>query len=238
MDSSRSDSLFRWRARFADILSRVKIVVAIDGPAASGKSSVAREVSSRLGYSYVDSGAFYRAVTWWILRNKADPFSEREIADLVNRSQLKSGFENGEAFLCIDGADATPYLRDDDVNRSVSPVSLVPAVRANLTQHFRDLADQEDIVIEGRDIGSVVFPGTPFKFYIDAAQKVRQQRRIAEGQEDEVAARDRVDSSRPNAPLMVARGALVIDTTHLAVNRVADEIIRHLQVKGLAVPER
>jgi cytidylate kinase len=93
-------------------------------------------------------------------------------------------------------------------------------------------------VIEGRDIGSVVFPGTPFKFYIDAAQKVRQQRRIAEGQEDEVAARDRVDSSRPNAPLMVARGALVIDTTHLAVNRVADEIIRHLQVKGLAVPER
>jgi CMP/dCMP kinase len=216
----------------------VKAVVAIDGPAASGKSSVARKVSSRLGYAYVDSGAFYRAIAWWALRNKTDPFSEREITDLIGRAHLTSGFTNGVAFLSIDGTDAAPHLREDEVNRSVSPVSLVPAVRANLTRHFRDLANQEDIVIEGRDIGSVVFPDTPFKFYIDACQKVRQQRRIAEGQDDEVAARDRIDSSRPNAPLVVAHGALVIDTTHLGVSRVADEIIRHLQAKGLAVPKR
>ena len=155
---------------------------------------------------------------------------------MVAGSQLESGFENDEAFLHIDGLDATPHLRDDEVNRSVSPVSLVPAVRERLTNHLRDLASQRDVVVEGRDIGSIVFPDTPFKFYIDASQKVRQRRRNAEGQEDEIALRDRIDSSRPNAPLRIARGAILIDSTHLTVDRVVDEIIRHLKAKGLSVP--
>ncbi|MGB8463986.1 MAG: (d)CMP kinase, partial [Terrimicrobiaceae bacterium] len=160
----------------------MKTVVAIDGPAASGKSSVAREISSRLGYSYVDSGAFYRAMTWWILDRNADPTSADEVTALVAESRLESGFEENDAFLRIDGVDATPHLRDHEVNRSVSPVSLVPAVRESLTSHLRDLASRRDVVVEGRDIGSIVFPDTPFKFYIDASQKVRQQRRNAEGQ--------------------------------------------------------
>jgi len=216
----------------------MKTVVAIDGPAASGKSSVAKEVSLRLGYSYVDSGAFYRAITWWILRRNADPASADQVTALVAGSQLASGFENDGAFLHIDGVDATPHLRDEEVNRSVSPVSLVPAVRERLTNHLRDLACQRDVVVEGRDIGSIVFPDTPFKFYIDASQKVRQRRRNAEGQDDEIALRDRIDSSRPNAPLTIARGALLIDSTHLTVDRVVDEIIRHLKAKGLPIPRR
>jgi cytidylate kinase len=216
----------------------MKTVVAIDGPAASGKSSVAKQVSLRLGYSYVDSGAFYRAITWWILRRNADPASADQVAAVIAGSQLASGFENDEAFLRIDGADATPYLRDDEVNRFVSPVSLVPTVRERLTNHLRDLASQRDVVVEGRDIGSIVFPGTPYKFYIDAAQKVRQRRRKAEGHDDQIALRDRIDSSRPNAPLTIPRGALVIDTTHLTVDRVVDEIIRHLKTHGLSVPRR
>jgi CMP/dCMP kinase len=216
----------------------MKTVVAIDGPAASGKSSVAKEVSLRLGYSYVDSGAFYRAMTWWVLRRNADPASADEVTALVAGSQLASGFENDEAFLHINGVDATPHLRDDEVNRSVSPVSLVPAVREKLTSHLRDLARQRDVVVEGRDIGSVVFPDTPFKFYIDASQKVRQRRRRAEGQKDEIALRDRIDSSRPNAPLMIPRGALLIDTTHLTVDGVVEEILQHLKAEGLLIPGR
>ena len=216
----------------------MKTVVAIDGPAASGKSSAAKEVSLRLGYSYVDSGAFYRAITWWILRRNADPNSASQVAALVAGIQLASGFENDEAFLHIGGADVTPHLREDEVNRAVSPVSLVPTVRERLTNHLRDLASQRDVVVEGRDIGSIVFPETPFKFYIDASQNVRQRRRKADGQDDEIALRDRIDSSRSNAPLKIARGAILIDSTHLPVDRVVVEIIRHLKAKGLSVPGR
>jgi cytidylate kinase len=214
----------------------MKIVVAIDGPAAAGKSSVAKEVSLRLGFSYVDSGALYRAITWWILQRHADPDCASEVAALIARSRLESGFKNGEAFLRIDEVDPTPHLRDEDVNRSVSPVSLIPAVRESLTGHLRKLASERNVVVEGRDIGSVVFPDTPFKFYIDASQQVRQRRRRFEGQDDDIAVRDRMDSSRPNAPLKIASDALLIDSTHLTVAGVVDEIIRHLKAKGLSTP--
>jgi cytidylate kinase len=215
----------------------VKIVVAIDGPAASGKSSVARRVSKRLGFSYIDSGAFYRAITWWVLRANTDPASVHDVSALVAESQLESGFEGDEGFLRIGGTDPRTHLRDEDVNRAVSPVSIVPAVRKFLTSHLRQLAELRDVVIVGRDIGSVVFPGTPFKFYIDASPHVRQQRRSAEGQDDEIATRDRIDSGRATAPLTIPRGALVIDTTHLSVDEVVDEMIRQLNASGLAIAQ-
>jgi cytidylate kinase len=216
----------------------VKSVVAIDGPAASGKSSVARRVSKRLGFSYIDSGAFYRAITWWVLCRHANPASADNVSALVNASQLESGFEGEEAFLRIEGSDPRPHLRDEDINRAVSPVSIVPAVRDCLTGHLRELAGLRDVVVVGRDIGSVVFPETPFKFYIDASPHVRQQRRSAEGQDDEIATRDRIDSSRATAPLTIARGALVIDTTHLSVDEVVDEMIRQLNARGLAIAQQ
>jgi CMP/dCMP kinase len=216
----------------------MKTVVAIDGPAASGKSSVARKVSSKLGFSYVDSGMFYRAITWWVLRRGVDPDSANHVSSVVRTSQIKSGFEGDEAFLYIDDIDARSHLRDDEVNRSVSPVSVVLAVRDRLTDHLRGLAAQRDVVVVGRDIGSVVFPETPFKFYIDAAQKVRQQRRNAEGQDDEISLRDRIDSLRTNAPLKIACGAQIIDSTHLTVEGVVEEMIRQLAVKGLAILRR
>jgi cytidylate kinase len=216
----------------------VKIVVAIDGPAASGKSSVARRVSKRLGFSYIDSGAFYRAITWWVLRRDADPTSADDVSALVVGTQLESGFEGDEAFLRIEGTDPRTHLRQEDINRAVSPVSIVPAVRESLTDHLRELAELRDVVVVGRDIGSVVFPGTPFKFYIDASPHVRQQRRSAEGQEDEIATRDHIDSSRETAPLRVPRGALVIDTTHLSVDEVVDQMIRQLNARGLAIAQQ
>ena len=216
----------------------MKIVIAIDGPAASGKSSVARRVSRRLGFSYIDSGAFYRAVTWWVLRRRADPASAQDVSALVAKSQLESGFEGDEAFLQIEGADPRAHLRDEDVNRAVSPVSIVPAVRECLTGHLRELAELRNVVVVGRDIGSVVFPQTPFKFYIDACEDVRQKRRSAEGQDDEIATRDRIDSSRATAPLTIARGATVIDTTHLSVDEVVDEMIRLLNARGLPIAQQ
>lgn len=216
----------------------MKTVVAIDGPAASGKSSVAKKVSAQLGFSYIDSGAFYRAMTWWVLRRNADPDSASQVSAVIAESKIESGFEGDEAFLRIDGFDPKPHLRDEDVNRSVSPVSVVPAVRECLTGHLRALAKLRDVVVVGRDIGSVVFPDTPFKFYIDASQNVRQQRRNAEGQDDEVALRDRIDSSRAHAPLTIARGAFVIDSTHLSVQGVVDEMIRQLDAKGLSILRR
>ena len=211
----------------------MKRVVAIDGPAASGKSSVAKRVSIRLGFSYIDSGAFYRAITWWVLHRGVDPCSADQVSALIAKSQIEAGFTGDEAFLRIEGIDPKPHLRDEDVNRSVSPVSVVPSVRECLTAHLRALAKQRDVVVVGRDIGSVVFRETPFKFYIDASQHVRQQRRSAEGQEDEIAVRDRIDSSRAHAPLMIARGALVIDSTHLSVKGVVDEMIGQLNAMGL-----
>jgi cytidylate kinase len=216
----------------------MKTVVAIDGPAAAGKSSVAKKVSLRLGFSYVDSGAFYRAITWWILHHDVDPSSVQQITALLVKGRLETGFRDKVAYLCIDGLDPTPHLRDDAVNRLVSPVSVVPAVRENLTAHLRSLARLRDVVMEGRDIGTIVFPDTPFKFYIDASQHVRQKRRTAEGHYDQIAVRDRIDSSRPNAPLRIARDALLIDSTHLTVAGVVDEIIRHLEAKGLSIPSR
>lgn len=216
----------------------MRIVVAIDGPAASGKSSVAKEISSRLGLSYIDSGAFYRAITWWILRSQADPESSAQVAAVLTASRIDSGFEGTEAFLHVDGFNPESHLRDENVNRYVSPVSAVPAVRHCVTTHLHDLASQRDVVVVGRDIGSVVFPETPYKFYIDASQKVRQQRRIAEGQDDEIARRDQIDSSRATSPLKRARGAQLIDSTHLSVEGVVEELMRQLAAQGLAMPRR
>jgi len=216
----------------------MKTVIAIDGPAASGKRSVARELAGRLRFAYVNSGAFYRGITWWILHTQTDPASADEVAAVITRTKLESGYQNHEAYLLLDSTDATPNLRGDAVNRNVSVVSRVPAVRECLMAHLHKLAEERDIVMEGRDIGSVVFPDTPYKFYIDASPEVRKQRRQAQGQTDEIALRDRIDSSRPNAPLIIAEDALVIDSTHLTVDGVVGEVIGRLKLQGLPVPAR
>ena len=216
----------------------MKTVIAIDGPAASGKSSVARMVARRLGFHYVNSGAFYRSITWWVQQRGIDPSSSDTITSALAEARLASGFENGDAFLRVDDLDASPHLQDEAINGSVSAVSQVAAVRAALLQHLRELADHQNVVMEGRDIGSVVFPNTPFKFYIDASPEVRQQRRQAQGQQDQVAVRDRLDSSRANAPLTIAQDAQVIDSTHLTIESVADEILGRLNQSGLTTVER
>jgi cytidylate kinase len=210
-------------------------VIAIDGPAASGKSSVARELARRLNFVYVNSGAMYRSVTWTVLEHGIDPADKNVIAKFITGSGLDGKFVDGEFHLLIDDFDLTEHLHEDRVNAEVSRVSTVPEVRKLLVQRMRDSATNHDLVVEGRDIGSVVFPDTPYKFYIDASPKVRAQRRAAQGHRDEIAQRDRADSSRAASPLIVAKDAEVIDTSNMSINAVVDEIVKRLRAGNLTI---
>ena len=210
-------------------------IIAIDGPAASGKSSVAFALAQRLGFSYVNSGAMYRATTWHVLQRSVDVYDTAAVVAAVEQSKIVCELVHNQSRILIDDQDPSSHLRDDRVNRAVSIVSSIPRVREILVARMRECAKGDNVVMEGRDIGSVVFPATPFKFYIDASPEVRVQRRRAEGQDDEIAARDHADSSRAASPLIIASDAEVIDTSRLTIEGVVKEILRHLQQKGLSI---
>jgi cytidylate kinase len=210
-------------------------IVAIDGPAASGKSSVARKLGRRLGFVYVNSGAFYRAITWYILKKGIDPQDSDGITEVLRSSVITSRLQGSESRILIDESDPAEHLRDECVNESVSRVSKFPVVRQIVAQKLHEQAYGHDLVVEGRDIGSVVFPDTPYKFYVDASPQVRRQRRAAQGERDEIAVRDRADSSRLVSPLVIARDAHVIDTSDLTIDEVVDQIIARLKQMGLRI---
>ena len=207
-------------------------VVAIDGPAASGKSSVARALAQQIGFDYVNSGAMYRAITWHVLEKGIPPGDASAIAQLVESTRI----DGDGSHILIDGMDPTAHLCDDRVNAEVSLVSSVPRLREILVEKMRGYARDRDVVMEGRDIGSVVFPDTPYKFYIDASPEVRLRRRQAQGMRDQVAARDRADSSRRASPLIIAEDAHVIDSSNLTIEGVVGEIIGRLKMKGMEIP--
>jgi CMP/dCMP kinase len=207
-------------------------VIAIDGPAASGKSSVARALAQRLGFAYVNSGAMYRAIAWYVLQRGIDLNDPDKIAATVGAASIVCDLVDHQSRILIDNVDPTKHLRDDPVNNAVSQVATVPEVRKILTEKLRGFGRVHDLVVEGRDIGSVVFPDTPYKFYIDASPEVRLRRRTAEGQRDEIAARDRVDSSRRASPLVISENAHVIDSSNITIEGVVGEIIGELKRKG------
>ncbi len=211
-------------------------VIAIDGPAASGKSSVANALARRLGYAYVNSGAMYRAITWRVVSLHVASDDAVGVVDLLERSNVEILLENGESVIRIDGVNPEPHLRDQSINENVSPVSSIVGVRDFLLVFLRKFAEETDLVMEGRDIGSTVFPDTPYKFYIDASPEVRRLRRQVQGQTDEISSRDRADSSRRASPLVIADDAQVIDSSHLTIDGVVGEIIGRLKLKGLAIP--
>jgi len=208
-------------------------VVAIDGPAASGKSSVARELARRLDFIYVNSGGFYRAITWYLLRKNIQPEENDLICAALDAAALTCLVRDSESRILVDGRDPANHLRDDRVNKTVSRVSRLAEVRQIVSQKLHDCADAHDVVIEGRDIGSVVFPGTPYKFYIHATPEVRLKRRAAQGERDEIAMRDHDDVSRAVSPLVIAPDAHVIDTSHVTIEQVVNEILMQLREKRL-----
>lgn len=208
-------------------------IITIDGPAASGKSSVARLVAERLGLIYVNTGNMYRAMTWAVLEAGLDPQDAAAVADLCTRTPLAAEIVDGRTTVVIAGHTLTDAeLNSDPVNRAVSHVARVPEVRHALVAAQRGLRQLGGLVMEGRDIGSVVFPESPFKFYIDACQEVRAARRRAQGHADPVSERDRIDSTRKTSPLVIPEGAHVIDNSHLTLDQAVDAVVRALRQSG------
>jgi CMP/dCMP kinase len=209
------------------------VVVAIDGPAASGKSSVARRLAERLDFAYVNSGALYRAIAW--LANAAGvSANDREaILGLIAVSRFEFGLQDKQSVVLIDGFNPAPHLQDEVVNQTVSTVSTITEVRSFIVEHLRAFADLDNLIVEGRDIGSVVFPKTPYKFYIDASPEVREQRRSAQGLLDEISKRDRLDTSRATAPLRIPQDAKVVDSSSLTIDAVVVRIVERLKDQNL-----
>ena len=209
--------------------------VAIDGPAASGKSTVARRLAERLGLLMINSGAMYRAIAWATIQKEIDASDPVAVAAMLGGIEITCGVNGRESTILIDGIDPGDALREDQVNARVSKVAAVPEVRELLVAKQREYLELGSLVMEGRDIGSVVFPDTPFKLYIDASEEVRLARRSAEGLADVVSKRDAEDSKRKTSPLVVADGAAVIDSSEMNIDEVVDEALSRLRAQGLAI---
>ncbi|RYD22113.1 MAG: (d)CMP kinase [Verrucomicrobiaceae bacterium] len=218
----------------SETASSHRFAIAIDGPAASGKSTLAREIAKRLGLVMVNSGAMYRAVTWKALQENIDPADEGAVVAMMDRIDIHCGEVGMTSTITIDGVDPGDALRGPAINSNVSAISAIPEVRRRLVDLQRNYLDHTSVIMEGRDIGSVVFPDTPFKIYIDASEEVRAARRTDAGEADSVAKRDAADSQRQHAPLMVADGAVVLDTSDLTIQGAVDAVIEILKTQGLS----
>ena len=209
--------------------------VTLDGPSGTGKSSVARAVAARLGAAYLDTGAMYRAATVVVLDAGVDPDDAEAVARVVAAARIEVGTTAGEEVVLVDGVDVAERIRGAEVTRAVSPVSAVPAVRRQLVDQQRALVEAADaVVVEGRDIGTVVLPDATCKIYLTAAPEVRAERRAGQlGVTDpaEIAAlaedlrrRDEYDSSRADSPLRPASDAVIVDSTDLDREAVIDRV--------------
>jgi cytidylate kinase len=212
------------------------IVVAVDGTSGSGKSSTSRGVAGRLGLRYLDTGAMYRAMTWWMLRAGVDVHDPLAVAARCAEPRIEPGTDPEAPTISVDGQDVASAIRQPDVNAAVSPVSAVPEVRARMVAMQRAAIDEAlagaGIVVEGRDIGSVVWPEAPVKVYLSADASARASRRAAEeggsdvtATEESLLARDRIDSGRTVSPLVMAEDAVQIDTTAYSLDEVVDRVV-------------
>ena len=219
------------------------VIIAIDGPAGAGKSTVGRAVAAQLGLGYLDTGAMYRGITHAVLQRGVEPSDLAEVAAVVGDVELSvgPGADGGADVVLVDGEDATASIRGRDVTAAVSAVAANSAVRAELVDRQRAwAAEQGGGVVEGRDIGSVVFPDATLKLFITASPRVRAERRVAEigGDVDEVESsiieRDRKDSSRADSPLTEAAGSTIVDTTGMSIDEVVAHVIAMLPASAAA----
>lgn len=209
--------------------------IAIDGPAASGKSTLARHLADRLGLIMVNTGAMYRAITWKALEKGLDPENRMAVADMLERIQIRCGSAGRFSTIIIDGVHPGEELRSKGVNASVSSISAIPEVRLKLIELQRQYLNHSSVVMEGRDIGSVVFPDTPYKIFVTADEAVRANRRRNDGEEDSISSRDAADSRRDLAPLTVPRGAVVLDNSEHTIESGVEAALEILRQQGLAI---
>ena len=215
------------------------MIIAIDGPAGSGKSTVAKEVAKMLGFHYLDTGAMYRSIAWLALERGISLDDDEAVADLARTETVVFSHEEGNPLpsgVAIAGHDITLEIRTLRIDKAVSPVSAIPAVREALTQQQRAIAASENIVMEGRDIGTVVFPRAELKVFLTASAEERARRRALQnaqrgfGETDEAAIladiirRDEADSTRAVAPLRPAEDAVMLDTTGMGIDEVCAAI--------------
>ncbi|GAA3167570.1 (d)CMP kinase [Planomonospora alba] len=215
------------------------LVVAMDGPSGSGKSSVSRGVARALGLRYLDTGAMYRAVTWWMLRQEVALDDPAAIAARALEPVLTMGTDPGAPAVAVDGTDVAGPIRTAEVTSAVSAVSAVPEVRRRLVAEQREIIGAGGIVVEGRDIGTVVAPDAPVKIYLTASADARAARRSAElagttveAQKAAMARRDTLDSTRKTDPLAMAADAVELDTTALNLDEVIAEVLRVIKEKA------
>lgn len=209
------------------------VAIAIDGPAASGKSSVARRVAKELGFVFVSSGLMYRAFAWRAVRAGIDTGNAEEVLALLAKTQFECGEREGVGTVLVDGEDPGDELTSDPVNSTVSAIAAYPEVREHLLGAQRAYRESGNVVMEGRDIGSTVFADTPYKFYIDASPEVRERRRRAQGIADNIGDRDRQDSNREASPLVAVEDATIVDSTDLDLEEVVGEVVEGLRRQGL-----
>lgn len=213
-------------------------IVAIDGPAAVGKSTVSHMIAHHLGIIFVSSGELYRSVAWSALESGISTGADEMLRRFLFRIHISVRFLFGKAIFLVNGVDCTAHLHSVAVQQHVSLFSRVPAFRQTLLKPLRDLGKRFPLVMEGRDIGSVVFPETPYKFYLDASKEARQYRRRTQGIAlDVIGNRDQLDANRAIAPLITPAEACCIDTTCLTKEVVVWQILHWLKLRGFFPPE-
>lgn len=210
------------------------MIIAIDGPAGAGKSTVARLVAEKLGFIYMNTGSMYRAITWKALQEKINLEDEDALVSLAKRSHIS--FADGGSRVLLDGLDITPQTRTPEVDRNISTVVKFPHLREIMVEQQRQLGIRNSIVSEGRDLTTIVFPNAEVKIYLDASIEERARRRQAELAEkgynlsleqviNETARRDELDKTREHSPLKIADDAIIIDTTNLSIEQVVESIL-------------
>lgn len=219
------------------------VCIAIDGPSASGKSTVARRVAETLGFNYVDSGAVYRGLTWMTIVQGVNPREAQAVVAMLGRIRYEHRPDGRSIGYALDGQVPGPALRSAEVAERVSEIAAIPEVRAFVVARLRECARFGSLVMEGRDIGTVVFPESPWKFYLDADPEERARRRLndaasSEGRgdaaavRDSLARRDQRDRTRASAPLQIALNARVIDSTRLDADEVAGIVVAAVRAGG------
>jgi len=218
------------------------MIIAIDGPAASGKSTTAKLVAKKLKVTYLDTGAMYRAVTLQLLRSKIDFVDIDKVSAILDDLIIDMFDHKGVNIVKINDEDVTGEIRSSNVTKYVSEVSALLSVRESMVVMQREIGHKTDCVIEGRDIGTIVFPNADYKFFMVADINMRAKRRLKEMKQfgivksvkeviSELESRDQKDSSRDNSPLRKAKDAIEIDTSNLSIDEQVDKIIDHIKIK-------